>query len=270
MDGMAARATSNRRWIERLARFGFAARALVYILVGVIAAEAAAVGGRATDAHGAIQAIGRQQQFGTVFLLVLALGLAAYAVWRFAQAWLDLERKGKDVQALATRASFVVSGLGHVALALSAASLAIGLHEGRSNAVRTWVTRLLSAPYGRWVVAAVGLAVIGSGLYQFYKAYTAGFEDDLLTSEMSADGRLWLRRVGRAGLTARGVTFAVIGWFLLRAGLDENAHEARGLAGALRLLGRQDEGHWLLFVVAIGLTAYGLLSLVDARYRRVI
>ncbi|HYU41718.1 MAG TPA: DUF1206 domain-containing protein [Vicinamibacteria bacterium] len=265
---MAARATSNRRWIERLARFGFAARGLVYILVGVLAAEAAAVGGRATDAQGAIRAIG-QQQFGTVFLLVLALGLAAYAVWRFAQAWLDLEGKGTDVQALATRASFVVSGLGHAALALSAASLAIGLHEGRSNAVRTWVTRLLSAPYGRWVVAAVGLAVIGSGVYQFYKAYTALFENDLLTSEMSADARLWSRRVGRAGLTARGVTFGVIGWFLLRAGLDANAHEARGVAGALRLLGRQDEGHWLLFVVAVGLAAYGLSSLVDARYRRI-
>jgi len=120
---MAARATSNRRtWIERLARFGFAARGLVYILVGVLAAEAAAVGGRATDAHGAIQAIGQPQHFGTVFLLVVALGLAAYAVWRFAQAWLDLERKGTSLQALATRASFVVSGLGHAALGISARS----------------------------------------------------------------------------------------------------------------------------------------------------
>ena len=267
---MAARATSHQRtWIERLARFGFAARALVYILVGLLTAGAAAgFGGRATDTHGAIRAVGRQP-FGTVFLLVLALGLAAYAVWRFAQAWLDLERKGNDVPALATRASFVVSGLGHAALAFSAASLAIGLRQGRSDVVRMWVTRLLSAPYGRWAVAAVGLAVMGSGVYQFYKAYTAGFEDDLLTSEMSADGRRWLRRVGRVGLTARGVTFGVIGWFLLRAGLDANAHEARGLAGALRVLGRQDEGHWVLFVVALGLTAYGLLSLVDARYRRV-
>jgi len=269
MDGMAARATSNRRWIERLARFGFAARGLVYILVGVLAAEAAAVGGRATDAHGAIQAIGQQQHFGTLLLLVLALGLAAYAVWRFAQAWLDLEHKGNDVQALATRATFVVSGLGHAALAISAVSLAIGLQQGHSNAVRTWVTRVLSAPYGRWLVAAVGLAVIGTGVYQFYKAYMALFENDLLISEMSADARLWSRRVGRAGLAARGVTFGVIGWFLLRAGLDANAHEARGVAGALRLLGRQDEGHWLLFVVAVGLAAYGFSSLVDARYRRV-
>jgi len=98
----------------------------------------------------------------------------------------------------------------------------------------------------------VGLAVIGSGVYQFYKAYTALFENDLLTSRMSARARRWSRRVGRAGLTARGVTFGVIGWFLLRAAFDEDAHEARGVAGALRLLGKQDRGHWVLFVVAVG------------------
>jgi hypothetical protein len=267
---MPARPSSaHRAWIERVARFGFAARGLVYILVGLLAAGAAAgMGSRATDPHGALRAVGRQP-LGTAFLAVLGCGLAAYAVWRFLQAGLDLERKGSSVRALAVRASFVASGLGHAGLALSAASLAIGLHEGRSNIVRTWVGRILDEPYGRWLVAAVGLAVIGSGAYQFYKAYSCNFENDLLLSRMTERARRWSRRVGRAGLVARGVTFLVIGWFLLRAALEVDAHEARGLAGALRVLGRQDSGHWLLLVVALGLTAYGLLSLVDARYRRV-
>src|SRR5260221_10438973 len=127
---MASRATSNRRWIERVARFGFGARGLVYILVGVLAAEAAAVGGRATDAHGAIQAIG-QQHFGTVFLLVLAFGLAAYALWRFAQAWLDLEREGKRPPAPAPPASLVGRRLGPAAPPLRAAQLVLRLHEGQ-------------------------------------------------------------------------------------------------------------------------------------------
>ena len=266
---MTARPTSRRTWIERVARFGFAARGLVYILVGLLAAGAATgMGSRATDPHGALRAVGRQP-LGTAFLVVLACGLAAYAAWRFLQAGLDLERKGSSVGALAVRASFIVSGLGHAGLAFSAASLAVGLHEGRSDVVRTWVGRLLDEPNGNWVVAALGLAVIGSGAYQFYKAYSCNFENDLLLSRMTERARRWSRRVGRAGLVARGVTFLVIGWFLVRAALEVDAHEARGLAGALRVLGRQDRGHWLLLVVALGLTAYGLLSLVDARYRRV-
>jgi hypothetical protein len=266
---MPARPSSQRAWIERVARFGFAARGLVYILVGLLAAGAAAgMGSRATDPHGALRAVGRQP-LGTAFLVVLGCGLAAYAVWRFLQAGLDLERKGSSVRALAVRASFVVSGLGHAGLAFTAASLAIGLREGRSDVVRTSVRRVLDEPYGRWLVAAVGLAVIGTAAYQFYKAYSCKFEDDLVLSRMTESARRWSRRVGRAGLVARGVTFAVIGWFLLRAALEANAHEARGLAGALRVLGRQDREHWLLLVVALGLTAYGLSSLVDARYRRV-
>src|SRR6185503_3904640 len=206
---------------------------------------------------------------GTAFLAVLACGLAAYAIWRFLEAGLDLERKGSSLRALAVRASFIASGLGHGGLAFSAASLAVGLHEGRSDLVRTWVGRILDAPHGQWLVAALGLAVVGSGLYQFYKAYACKFEDDLVLSRMTEGARRWSRRIGQTGLVARGVTFAVIGWFLLRAALEVNAHEARGLAGALRVLGRQDRGHWLLLVVALGLAAYGLLSLVDARYRRV-
>ncbi|HZM51897.1 MAG TPA: DUF1206 domain-containing protein [Vicinamibacteria bacterium] len=267
---MPARPSSaHRAWIERVARFGFAARGLVYILVGLLAAGAAAgMGSRATDPHGALRAVGRQP-LGTAFLAVLACGLAAYAIWRFLQAGLDLERKGSSVGALAVRASFIASGIGHATLAFTAASLAVGLHEGRSDVVRTWVGRVLDEPNGRWLVGAVGLTVIGSALYQFYKAYSCKFEDDLVLSRMTDGARRWSRRIGQTGLVARGVTFAVIGWFLVRAALEVNAHEARGLAGALRVLGRQDRGHWLLLVVALGLTAYGLLSLVDARYRRV-
>ena len=266
---MPAGPVSARPWIERVARFGFAARGLVYILVGLLAAGAAAgMGGRATDTHGAIRAVGRQP-FGTAFLLVLALGLCAYALWRFAQAALDLDGKGNHVKALATRSSYAASGIGHAGLAFSAASLAIGLRQGRSDIVRTAVARVLDAPYGQWVVAAVGIAVIASAGYQFYKAYFCKFEKDLVLSQMTKSARCWSRRVGRAGLVARGITFGIIGWFLLRAAWEVDAHEARGLAGALRVLGRQDRGHWLLLVVALGLTAYGLSSFVDARYRRV-
>ena len=267
---MAARSTpAGRPWIDRIARFGFAARALVYILIGSLAAGAAAgIGGRTTDTHGAIRTVGAQR-FGTVLLCVLGLGLASYAGWRLLQAVLDLEDKGRDLKGLAVRASYAASGFVHAGLALSAASLAIGLRQGRSDPVRTWAGHLLSAPYGRWVVGALGVAVIGAGGYQFYKAYAAKFEDHLRTSQMSDTARCWARRIGRAGLTARGVTFAVIGWFLVRAAMNVDPSEARGLAGALRTLAQQDYGRWLLGLVAVGLTAYGLLSLVNARYRRI-
>src|SRR5262249_31751275 len=135
--------------------------------------------------------------------------------------------------------------------------------------VRRWAARAMEAPSGRWLVAAAGLAVIASAVYQLYKAYALVFEEELRLARMSPGERRWARRFLRAGLTARGITFGIIGWFLLRAALDVDAREALDMAGALRLLARQDRGGLWLALVAVGLAAYGVLSLIDARYRRV-
>jgi len=71
-------------------------------------------------------------------------------------------------------------------------------------------------------------------------------------------------------LTARGVVFGIIGFFLVQAALNSNANEARGLSGALRALEQQSYGQWVLGIVALGLIAYGFYMLVLARYRRII
>ena len=271
IETMAARTTPTvRPWIRRLARLGFGARGLVYILVGLLAAGAAAGigGGKTTDTHGAIGTVGAQP-FGAVFLIVLGVGLAAYAVWRFTQAALDLEGKGTDAKGLAVRASYAASGVVHAGMAFTAGSLAVGLGRGHSDPVRGWAGRLMDEPFGRWLVGAIGVAVLGAAAYQLYKAWSDRFEEHLRTQEMSATARRWSKRIGRAGLAARGVTFGIIGWFLVRAALQVDPGQARGLAGALRTLARQDHGRWLLGVVALGLTAYGVLSLINARYRAI-
>src|SRR5262249_51519503 len=151
-DATMERVAATRMWIEPVARFGFAARALVYMLVGVLAATAAlGTTRRVTDAHGAIRAMGRQP-FGTALLLVVGLGLAAYAVWRCLQAGLALDGKGHDLDGLVARAGFVVSGFAHSGLAYSCFSLAMGLRHGRSAGVREWTTRIMDEPFGRWLV----------------------------------------------------------------------------------------------------------------------
>lgn len=251
--------------LEPIARVGFTARGAVYIMIGILAARAAVGQGRTTDAGGAVRAIGRLEESG-MLLMALALGLAAYAVWRVAQAVLDLDGKGRDAKGLLTRAGFIGSGLIHAGLAMTAAGL--GVTAG-SGSVRSWVARTLAQPYGAWVVGLAGAAVIGGGLYQFYKAWTVKFEKRLRVGQMTPGARTWARRIGRFGLAARGVTFVIVGWFLVRAARTVSAREVKDMGGALRLLAGQENGAWLLGIVACGLIAYGLLSLVNARYRRI-
>jgi hypothetical protein len=202
-----------------------------------------------------------------VALLALALGLIAYSVWRFVQAASDLDDKGSGPKGLAVRAGYAASGIGHLALAVTAGGFGV---SRKSGSMRFLVARALAEPWGAWAVGIGGAIVFGVGLHQFHKAWTAKFEEHLRLRRMTADARRWSRRIGQFGLAARGMTFLVIGWFLLQAAWHLNARVVRDLGGALRTLQQQPYGAWLLGIVALGLIAYGLLSFVDARYRRII
>jgi hypothetical protein len=247
------------------------AKGIVYLAVGLIAARAAiGWGGRPTDTRGALQTVNQQRVVGDVLLAAIAVGLLAYVFWRFAQALLDLDHKGSDPKGLAVRVGYIGSGLAYAGLATTAAAMAIG--DGgsrRSDQVRRWTAFALEDPDRWWIVAAAGAAVLGGAGWQFYKAYTAKFEERLRLARVSAAGRTWVRRIGRFGLGARGVTLGIIGWFLLQAALHANPGEARGLEGALAVLRRQAYGPWLLGVVGLGLAAYGVFSMVEGRYRRI-
>ncbi|MND00708.1 hypothetical protein D3C83_194200 [compost metagenome] len=59
-----------------------------------------------------------------------------------------------------------------------------------------------------------------------------------------------------------------MGFFIAEAGLDARAGAVRSLGGALQTLETQPFGSWVLSLTALGLVAFGLFSLVEARYRR--
>lgn len=256
-----------RPWLERLARLGFLAKGAVYLTVGILALQAAVgSGGQTTDTQGAVRVIA-QQPFGQVLLALLALGLISYGLWRFVQAALNPAGRS-GAKALVTRGGFAVSGVIHVALAVTALGLLFGSGSGGSSE-QSLTARLLAVPFGRWLVGAVGLAIIASGLVQLGKAYRASFRRALKLGEMRPLERTWATRAGRVGYAARGVVFCLTGVFFIQAALQSDASEARGLDGALQTLQAQPYGPYLLGVVALGFILYGVYMGVEARYRNV-
>lgn len=271
----AVRGAVRNPWVERLARFGYAARGVVYAVIGLLAVQTAYSGRGSQDLaqqatpQGALQRIAEQSR---LLLVLVAIGLAGYALWRFVQAGLDPENKGRDAKGLVTRGSMVASGIVYAGLAIAAARLASG-HGGAGateGGSQGFTADLMSKPFGRWLVALAGIAVIASGFYQLYDAWSKKFRKRLKLQEMSADEERLATRTGQAGLTARGIVFLVSGWFLIQAGLRFDPSQAQGLGGALETLARQPSGPWLLGLVALGLIAYGAYSFLQARYRRIV
>jgi hypothetical protein len=261
-------ATEVAPWVERLARVGYAAKALLYITVGYLAAQAAmGTGGRVTDTHGALQVV-HEASYGRALLFVVAVGLLGYGLWRVVEALVDPEQRGTSWKALAVRTGFLLRGLFHGGLALTAFRLALQERSGAAgDQVQRWTARAFDLPAGELLVGLAAAYIAGYGVYQFYRAWTPKMQRHLHLGELSNEVRRWVLGVSRFGIAARGVVFCLIGLCLMRAALHHNAAEAGGLRESLRTLANL--GRWPFIVVALGLVAYGVYELVNARYRRI-
>ena len=256
-------------WVERLARVGYAAKALLYGTIGVLAARAAmGDGGQTTDSRGAMREV-LTAPFGRALLYVIAIGLVGYAVWRVVEGITDPQQRGNDAKGLALRGSFVARGLLHLGLALSAFRLASGQGDSGGDGQRQQelTARAMEKPGGEALVWLVGAGIVGYGLYQLYRAYAAKLSKQLDLGQLSAETGRWAIGMSRFGIAARGVVFTLIGGFLLKAAMRSDATEAGGVSESLRHLGEM--GRWPLAIVAIGLVAYGAYEMLNARYRRI-
>lgn len=230
-----------RRWTERLARFGYGAKGIVYVVIGVLAIQAAiGAGGDNSGSRGAVTEIARQP-FGEVMLWIVACGLLAYALWRFIQAVLDPERDGSGTQHAVKRGAYFVSGLIHASLAAFAVQVALGSASGGDDSSQELTAAVLAQPFGQWLVGAAGVTVGIAGVVQFYRAKTAKFMNKV-KHEISGEQRKWARSAGTWGFGARGVVFGLIGWFLIQAAVRADPSAAQGLGGALDELAQQAYG----------------------------
>ena len=261
-------AGAARPWIEPLARAGYTAKGVVYVLVGLLASQAAFGAGSATDSQGAMASL-LDESAGRFVLALVAIGLFGYALWRAVCAIADTEGKGHDGKAVVRRIGYAISALLHVSLGIEAARLAAGSGSGGGEGAQHWTARVLALPAGQILVMVAGVLTIGYGLYQLKRAFDGHIQKHLDLSPLHAEGARWAVRFGRFGTAARGVVFALIGWFLVQAARSADAAEAGGLGQALRTLEQGSYGPWVLGLVALGLVAYGLFQFINARDRRI-
>lgn len=259
----------TKKWIENLARLGYAAKGVVYIVLGFLAFLAAFNwGGEVTSSEGALLTVANQP-FGKVALLLVALGLLGYVAWQFVQVIYDPEHNDSGLSALGNRLPYAASGLAYGGLALFAFKTAFNQPTSSGDSSDQQTATLLAQPFGQWLVGAVGVCFVAYGCYNFYRAYSIKFRRHLKLHEMSAKEETWSTRIGRFGLTAKGVVAVVVGYFFILAALAADPSRSEGTEGALQAIQRQPYGAWLMGLVALGLMAYGIHMGVQARYRRI-
>ena len=265
----AGRRAARSRYLGWLARAGFAARGVLYVIIGCVAIEIAFGHARnQADSAGAVRLVAATP-VGLIALWLLAAGFIGLALWRLAEAAYGGPGPGghKPAARLAALGKAVVYGV----LAFTVVKYAIGAGAPKSSNQQSadLTASVLHHPGGQAVVVAAGLALIVGGAYLAYSCWRRRFLKELSLARASRRTRRVVTWLGQAGGIARGVVFAAVGVFLVVAGVKAQPSQAKGIDATLRAFAQTPLGPWLLVVVAAGLVTFGLYSGCEARWGKV-
>lgn len=255
--------------IERLARLGYASKALIYAIVGGLAIAAAANrGGRVTDTSGALRVL-LGQPFGRILLVVLTVGLLGYALWRVLDAIKDPDRHGTGFSGLVKRVGHVVRALVYGALGLEAIRLLRGMSGSKSDETRLWTARVMDLPLGDWLVGLAGAVIVIYGVTEVIDSFKQKRDPLVDYGAIPGSYRTALTRICSFGVGSRGAILVVVGIALVRAAFQHDPSEASSTRESMITLAGVVEGRWALGAIGAGLLAYAVDQMVHARYRRI-
>jgi hypothetical protein len=260
------------------ARCGWVAKGVVYAMVGVLAVPIAIDGLRTDRARdrgsqasqlGAVTKISRTS-FGTIALWIVAVGLVLYVIWRLLSILLPAENSAK---AWVTRAGYLVSALTYAFLAWTALSFAVDARNanGRNTEdarVERFTRDVMDMSLGRWLVGAIGVVIVGAGIYFLIRGIRATFRDELEPRGVGPLSHESIVTMGRVGWIGRAIVTGLVGWFLIRAAVEFRPAEAKGFDGSFRELTETAIGPFVVALAALGLIVYGVFCVVSAPRQR--
>lgn len=261
-----------RAGIRALARAGLVSRAVIYLVLGVLAALI--VTRRRppsqTSGQGALAEIAKQPA-GPFLLGLLSAGLAAYGLWRVAQALTGIDRASDDTPSVWQRVGWLFIGGVYFALLGEAISIMSGSGSsgGPSSHPAPYASDVLGWPAGPELLGLIGAGITIGGvalaIWGVLHDYSAELEED----RMSTAARATARVAGGAGNLIRGGFAVAIGIYLLLAADDDAPSRVKSLDELLETVSRSPGGAWWLSVAAAGLFCFAGYSVLDAVYRRV-
>jgi hypothetical protein len=261
---------ARTRAFSWLVRAGFGARALTYGLIGGVALALALGAGRAPEApnqQGALALLARAP-LGRIVVFAIAVGLLSYAIWKLGQGLFGRGPEGGGGLRPFDRLANASGGLAYLVFFAVAVRVLVGSNSSGSNDPRDTAAGVLGWPGGPALVAFAGIALLLVSLYQMRDGLRLRFVRHNKTEGMGVDEREVFLLLGRIGLVARALVFALIGYFLLRTAIDYDPANAVGVDGALDRVYTEPYGRWLMGVVAVGLLIFAAFSVFEGRHRR--
>jgi hypothetical protein len=255
-------------YVEKLAKYGCYSISAVYILVGLMAILSfLGLADDDADEERIVNVI-LELPGGDVFMALIIVGLIGYIIWRVFEAYTDPYDFGNDKEGIAKRTGIALSAGGYALIAFAAAEILIqgGGGNGEEDQ-QSMVAQVLGFPGGAWLVGLAGVITGFAGLVQF--KYVAG--GDYFKRINLHNMPDWLKTTTHvlawAGYFARGIILAIIGYFLISAGIQSDPEEVGDTDTAFDFIGSFGTiGHIIFHAVALGTIGYGLFMIINGYY----
>ena len=268
----AAEKTVRKPYVKKFARLGFYTKGFLFIVIGILAVMVATgeKGGKLADPTGALAKIATLD-FGKILLMIFIVGAVGHGFWNILRGTADVDNAGNKWQGIVKRVIAIGVGIFYVWLAFSAANILFSERVRQQNGEipRTLASIILALPLGVVLMFLIGLCIIGTGFHEFYSGITGKYQENFRLFPLGKKQRRFVNFLGIFSFTARALIFCLVGYFFISAAIHYNPNEVVGIDGALATLARTYYGKTILFITAVGLVCHGLLSLYEARFRRI-
>lgn len=268
----AAEETVRKPFVRKFARLGFYTKGFLFIVIGILGVMVATGqrGGELADATGALARIAKLD-FGKIILIIFVVGAIGHAFWNILRGVADVDDAGTDWKGIFRRSIAVGVGIFYLWLAFSAFNILVTENfEARNGEVQRTIAQIfLAIPLGAILLFLIGLSTIGAGIHECYSGISGKYQENFRLFTLGKKQLRLINFLGIMSFTARAAIFCLVGYFFISAAITYNPNEAIGIDGALAILADSYYGKTILFITAAGLFAHGILSIYEARFRRI-
>ena len=268
----AAEETVRKPFVKKIARLGFYTKGFLFIVIGILAVMVAVGqrGGELADPTGALARIA-MLDFGRILLIIFIAGAVSHGFWNILRGAADVDNAGDKWQGIIKRCIAVGIGIFYLWLAFSAFNILISerVESGSGEMQKNIAQLFLALPLGAVLLFLIGLSTIGAGIHECYSGFTGKYKENFRLFALGKSQLRLINVLGILGFTARALIFCLVGYFFISAAINYNADEVIGIDGALAILAQTYYGKTILFITAAGLVCHGVLSLYEARFRRI-
>ncbi|KAI8977535.1 hypothetical protein BDF20DRAFT_875390 [Mycotypha africana] len=271
----------HKKLIKWVGRIGFIAKAVVYGCIGVLTITnvtgAWTPNGSAGNEspQGAFLLLGGIPSVGRSMLIVIAVGLLLYIIWRM---WEAITGQGSDANYskkknfFRFRLSPFVSGLVYTAYAYYVIQMIFQTNEEqqKSASSSTFPASWTNSTIGKAGIGILAIAFLIAFLTQIINAVTGNFISDLKTSEPGANKyeAFIVHLLGRIGFGGRAALFGTLSGFFWDSLAEANESGSKNMvAAAISKLANTGGGRFFMVILGLSLVIYAVFAASNAYYK---